>query len=168
MKCNYTAQGLVSPMRKASAGRTATVEPHGWVHATLGMCEAKPCADELNSYNENIRKKMSGVWIGAVFFFFWGPGANWEVFMYIQAELSLYALRTKDLSTPIELFSKIFEGEEVRVISGAMSTIVGGERSLVLELIKKAFEAASEHHEVVLTAKFSNACPQAEGGICRI
>lgn len=88
--------------------------------------------------------------------------------MYIQAELSLYALRTKDLSTSIELFGKIFEGEEVRVISGAMSTIVGGERTLVLELIKKAFEAASEDYEVVLTAKISNACPQAEGGICKI
>lgn len=88
--------------------------------------------------------------------------------MYIQAELSLYALRTNDLSTSIDLFSKVFEGHEVRVISGAMSTIVGGERSLVMKLIQEAFEAASQEYEVVLTAKISNACPQAEGGICEL
>lgn len=88
--------------------------------------------------------------------------------MYIQAELSLYALRTKDLSTPIDLFSEVFDGQDVRIIPGAMSTIVGGERSVVLQLIQKAFEKVSEQHEVVLTAKISNACPQAEGGICEI
>ena len=88
--------------------------------------------------------------------------------MYIQAELSLYALRTRDLSTPIDLFSKIFEGQEVRVISGPMSTLVGGESSLVLKLIEEAFEAVSQNYEIVLTAKVSNACPQAEGGICNI
>lgn len=88
--------------------------------------------------------------------------------MYIQAEVSLYALRTNDLSSPIEIFSKVFEGQDVRVIPGAMSTIIGGERGLVLDLIKKAFEATSEGDEVVLTAKISNACPQAEGGICKI
>ena len=88
--------------------------------------------------------------------------------MYIQAELSLYALRTKDLSSPINLFSKVFEGQEVRVIPGAMSTIVGGERSLVLKLIQQAFEEVSQQYEVVLTAKMSNACPQAEGGICEL
>jgi uncharacterized protein YqgV (UPF0045/DUF77 family) len=88
--------------------------------------------------------------------------------MYIQVELSLYALRTKDLSTPIDLFSEVFKDRNVRVIPGAMSTIVGGERSVVFNLIQKAFEKVSEHHEVVLTAKISNACPQAEGGICEI
>jgi uncharacterized protein YqgV (UPF0045/DUF77 family) len=89
-------------------------------------------------------------------------------YMYIQAELSLYALRTNDLSAPIDLFSKVFEGEDVRVLSGAMSTIIGGERSLVLDLIKKAFTAVSDSNEVVLTVKLSNACPQAEGGICKL
>jgi uncharacterized protein YqgV (UPF0045/DUF77 family) len=88
--------------------------------------------------------------------------------MYIQVELSLYALRTKDLSTPIDLFSDVFAGQDVRIIPGAMSTIVGGERSLVFQLIQKAFEKVSEKHEVVLTAKISNACPQAEGGVCEL
>lgn len=97
--------------------------------------------------------------------FFIKPGGRE---MYIQAELSLYALRTKDLSAPIDLFSRVFEGQEVRVIPGAMSTLVGGESSLVLKLIQEAFEAASQDYEVVLTAKVSNACPQFEGGICRL
>lgn len=88
--------------------------------------------------------------------------------MYIQAELSLYVLRSQDLSTPIDHFSRVFDGQDVQIIPGAMSTIVGGERSLVLDLIQKAFAEVSEGNEVVLNLKISNACPQAEGGICKV
>ncbi|MBN2427722.1 MAG: hypothetical protein JXK94_05240, partial [Deltaproteobacteria bacterium] len=42
--CNCSAQGLVSPMERASAARMAAAKPHGWVHAALGMGDAGPCA----------------------------------------------------------------------------------------------------------------------------
>ena len=39
-------------MERTSAARMA--DPHGWVHATLGMGDASPCADKLNSYEFTI------------------------------------------------------------------------------------------------------------------
>ncbi|MBN2427317.1 MAG: hypothetical protein JXK94_03175 [Deltaproteobacteria bacterium] len=49
-KRNYSAQGLVPPMERASAARMAAAKPHGWVPAALGMGDARHCADKLNNY----------------------------------------------------------------------------------------------------------------------
>ncbi len=37
-------------MERASAVRMAAVKPHGWVHAALGMGDARLCGDNLNNY----------------------------------------------------------------------------------------------------------------------
>ncbi len=37
-------------MERSPAARMAAVKPHGWVHAALGMGDARHCADKLNNY----------------------------------------------------------------------------------------------------------------------
>ena len=37
-------------MERASVARMAAAKPHGWVHAALGMGDARHCADKLNNY----------------------------------------------------------------------------------------------------------------------
>ncbi|MBN2428105.1 MAG: hypothetical protein JXK94_07200 [Deltaproteobacteria bacterium] len=49
---HYSAQGLVSPMERASAARMAAAKPHGWVYAVLGMGDARHCPDKLNNYEK--------------------------------------------------------------------------------------------------------------------
>jgi hypothetical protein len=42
--------GSVAPMERASGAWMATVKPHGWVHAALGMGGAGPSTNKVNSY----------------------------------------------------------------------------------------------------------------------
>ncbi|MBN2427295.1 MAG: hypothetical protein JXK94_03055 [Deltaproteobacteria bacterium] len=44
-----SAQGLVSPMERASAAWMAPAKPHGWVHAALEMGDARHCAEMSES-----------------------------------------------------------------------------------------------------------------------
>ncbi len=37
-------------MERASAARMAAAKPHGWVHAVLGMGDARHCADKLKKH----------------------------------------------------------------------------------------------------------------------
>ncbi|NLC71735.1 MAG: hypothetical protein GX751_10295 [Desulfuromonadaceae bacterium] len=88
--------------------------------------------------------------------------------MRIQAEISLYPLRTMELSPTINRFRKVLEKKGVRVVDGPMSTIIGGAKEDVFRVLEEAFGVVSEDSEVVLTCKISNACPEAPGGICEL
>lgn len=79
--------------------------------------------------------------------------------MIIQAELSLYALKTKELATSIESFLQALAQKGISIEPGPMSTIVAGESSAVFQAISKGFEKAAQQQEIVLIAKISNACP---------
>jgi len=80
--------------------------------------------------------------------------------MNIQAEVSLYPLRTQHTGDAIERFVRSLRRQGVDVRTGAMSTRVAGDAAGVFNALGKAFAAAADEHQVVLTAKFSNACPE--------
>ncbi len=79
--------------------------------------------------------------------------------MKVQAQISLYPLRTPDLGEPIGRFveSLCQAGLDVRVDS--MSTEVTGDSELLFTTLGKAFRNAADHGDVVLLLKVSNACP---------
>ena len=80
--------------------------------------------------------------------------------MKIQAEISLYPLRQKDLTKPIQQFIQAFESNKLKVELGPMSTLVAGDSQVVFESLGEAFEQLAKEYEVVMTAKISNACPE--------
>ena len=79
--------------------------------------------------------------------------------MKIQAELSLYPLKTKELAPSIESFLRAIARKGISVDPGPMSTIVTGESRAVFRAISKGFEKVAKGDEIVLIAKVSNACP---------
>jgi len=79
--------------------------------------------------------------------------------MTIQAEVSLYPLKTEDLTAPITRFVRRLEARGLQVDPGAMSTRVSGPCEALFAGLAEAFAAAADRHQVVLTARISNACP---------
>lgn len=83
--------------------------------------------------------------------------------MKVQAEISLYPLRTTSLSKPIEKFCRSLEESGCEVSPGAMSTRVSGETDTLFDALRRAFQAAADDGQIVMTLKISNACPDCEG-----
>ena len=79
--------------------------------------------------------------------------------MKIRAEISLYPLKTTELSNPIDEFCRILQAQGLEVQIGPMSSSVHGECKDLFKFIQKAFEQLAEKYQVVMTAKISNACP---------
>ena len=79
--------------------------------------------------------------------------------MRVQAEISLYLLRTQHLSEPIERFVETLRQHDVRVSMGAMSTCVQGGNAAVFAALEEAFAQIAEEHQAALIVKLSNACP---------
>jgi uncharacterized protein YqgV (UPF0045/DUF77 family) len=79
--------------------------------------------------------------------------------MKIQAELSLYPLRTEELAPSIEDFRRALAQKGISIDPGPMSTVVSGESGALFRAISKGFERVAKQNEIVLIAKFSNACP---------
>ncbi len=79
--------------------------------------------------------------------------------MNVQAEISLYPLRTADLGNAIEAFIRDLKAAGLTVQPGNMSSIVSGDVSAVFSTMGAAFAAAAEDSQVVLVMKVSNACP---------
>ena len=79
--------------------------------------------------------------------------------MKVQAEVSLYPLRTLTLTDAIQHFGNqlCLSGLEVSV--GPMSTLVSGECRSIFQTLSKAFEEVAHDSDVILTIKISNACP---------
>lgn len=80
--------------------------------------------------------------------------------MKVQAEVSLYPLRQKDLTKPIQQFVEALEKDDLKVKIGAMSSFVTGNSQALFRSLQGAFEQLAKEYEVVLTVKISNACPE--------
>jgi uncharacterized protein YqgV (UPF0045/DUF77 family) len=80
--------------------------------------------------------------------------------MNIQVELSIYALGKSSQSPVIGKFIKILEENGLEIEIGRMSSIVTGDSSIVFPALQDAFDNTAQESDIILTAKFSNACPE--------
>ena len=79
--------------------------------------------------------------------------------MKVQAEISVYPLRTQSLSEPVEKFCKVLRDHGLEVKTTAMSTFVSGESRELFKACNEAFEQLVKKYDVVMNMKISNACP---------
>jgi len=79
--------------------------------------------------------------------------------MRIQAEVSLYPLRTDEVGAAIESFIGGLENQDLEVEPGPMSTRITGECRNLFAKLGESFATVADQWQVVLTAKVSNACP---------
>jgi uncharacterized protein YqgV (UPF0045/DUF77 family) len=79
--------------------------------------------------------------------------------MIIQAELSLYPLKTGHIGDIIARFAEELRANGLKPETGAMSTIVKGECRTVFSAAERAFEVCGEKTDMVLVLKAGNACP---------
>jgi uncharacterized protein YqgV (UPF0045/DUF77 family) len=82
--------------------------------------------------------------------------------MALTAQVSLYPLRQPHLSAAIQQALDVFRGHGLEVVSGAMSSLITGEDESVFAALKEAFQAVSQHGDVVMVVTLSNACPVPE------
>ena len=80
--------------------------------------------------------------------------------MKVQAQISLYPLRSSELGEPIRRFVELIRQEGLDVEVGPMSTQVTGDSELLFARLAEAFEDASQRGDMVLLLKVSNACPE--------
>ncbi len=79
--------------------------------------------------------------------------------MNIQAEVSLYPLRTLEIGGAINDFVDELSRAGLTVREGDMSTVLSGGVGEVFAAVEKAFSKAADADNVVLILKASNACP---------
>jgi uncharacterized protein YqgV (UPF0045/DUF77 family) len=83
--------------------------------------------------------------------------------MRIQAQVSLYPLRTGKLSGPVEEFCQVLRSHDLHVEIGSMSTFVAGKPTELFDALREGFEVLAQRHEIVIDCKISNACPDRVG-----
>lgn len=79
--------------------------------------------------------------------------------MKVQAEVSLYPLRIRELSDPIVRFCELLRSHGLDVQIRSMSTSVAGESSDLFEALREGFERLAQENQLVMDVKISNACP---------
>lgn len=79
--------------------------------------------------------------------------------MKIQAEVSLYPLKTEALEDSVRRFIEELMQSGISVSPGGMSTRIAGESEELFRVISRCFAEACDREEVILVATFSNACP---------
>jgi uncharacterized protein YqgV (UPF0045/DUF77 family) len=79
--------------------------------------------------------------------------------MKVQAEISIYPLRTESLSEAVEEFCRILRNHGLEIKTTTMSTFVRGESRDLFKACDEAFEQLAKKYEVVMNMKISNACP---------
>jgi uncharacterized protein YqgV (UPF0045/DUF77 family) len=79
--------------------------------------------------------------------------------MTIQAEVSLYPLRTGEIGAPIEGFVEALKSKGLDIKMGPMSTSVIGDSSKVFAALGESFASVARRYQAVLIVKASNACP---------
>jgi len=82
--------------------------------------------------------------------------------MNVQAEISLYPLRTEELGHAIGRFLSALNAAGLAVQPGDMSSTVSGDVNAVFSTMGAAFAATAEKGQVVLVMTVSNACPSAK------
>jgi len=78
----------------------------------------------------------------------------------VQAQISIYPLKTNSLSEPIEQFCGILKNRGLKVQTRAMDSLVVGESDAIFISVQKAFEQIAEKYDVAMDFKISNACPK--------
>ena len=79
--------------------------------------------------------------------------------MKVQAQISIYPLRTESLSEPIDEFCGILKGRGLKVETQTMGSFVVGQSDIIFDSVQRAFEQIAEKYNVVMDFKISNACP---------
>ncbi len=79
--------------------------------------------------------------------------------MRVQAEVSLYPLRTATLMDSIDAFVERLRQSGLSVEIGPMSSRIRGESEDLFRALGEAFEGAARRCDVVVTLKVTNACP---------
>ena len=85
--------------------------------------------------------------------------------MRVQAEVSIYPLRTATLMDSIDLFVRHLRRGGLSVEVGPISSHVSGECRDTFRALGEAFEAAARESDVVAAVKVTNACPESGGTI---
>jgi uncharacterized protein YqgV (UPF0045/DUF77 family) len=78
----------------------------------------------------------------------------------VQAEISLFPLRTRNLAKPVKRFIGCLDRKKPEINIGAMSTQLRGDCGTLFKSIGKAFADVSRKGDLVLAMKVSNACPK--------
>lgn len=79
--------------------------------------------------------------------------------MKVQAELSLYPLRTACVGETIREFADSLRRAGFDVHVGSMSSIIAGDHTELFAALAQSFAAVASRRQVVLSVKVSNACP---------
>lgn len=79
--------------------------------------------------------------------------------MKLHAEISLYTLKTQDITQDIAVFLNVLESRGLQVEYGRMSSTVSGESRLLFSAVREAFEHCCDSTKAVLCLKVSNAVP---------
>ena len=79
--------------------------------------------------------------------------------MKVQTQVSIYPLKTKSLSEPIDEFCRILKDKGLKVETQTMGSYVVGPSDIIFNSVQKAFEQIAEKYNVVMDFKISNACP---------
>jgi len=79
--------------------------------------------------------------------------------MRVQAEISIYPLRTQSLSEPIEKFCGILSAYDLIIKTAAMSTFISGDSKDLFKACDDAFEQLAQNYQIAMNMKISNACP---------
>ena len=80
--------------------------------------------------------------------------------MKVQAQISIYPLKTKSLSGPIGRFCRILKDKSLKVQTRTMDSLVIGESDAVFKAVEEAFEQIAQRYSIVMDLKISNACPK--------
>jgi len=80
--------------------------------------------------------------------------------MRIQVEVSVYPLLTDNIENVVHRFCTELQNDENEVRIGPMSTFISGDSDSIFPRIQHAFEMTAKDHNVVMTLKCSNACPE--------
>ena len=80
--------------------------------------------------------------------------------MKVQADVSIYPLKIKSISEPIDECCRILEDGGLKVETHTMGSFIVGESDTVFKSVQEAFGQIAEKYNVVMDFKISNACPK--------
>ena len=80
--------------------------------------------------------------------------------MKVQAQISIYPLKTSSLSEAIDEFCRKLKDKGLKVQTRTMDSFVIGASDVIFKSVREAFEQIAEKYDVVMDFKISNACPK--------
>ncbi len=80
--------------------------------------------------------------------------------MRVQAQISIYPLKTKSLYAPIDEFCRILKDKGLKVQTRTMDSLIIGQSDVIFKSVQEAFGQIAEKYDVAMDFKISNACPK--------